>query len=319
MSQFLSHRHNPLRRLNKRLGLAALALSLFITGIGSSTAQDDLPLTAYRQADLTRLTANVQRPNGIAWYDGNLYTACTGDSTIYEIDDTTGQTRTYIFGVRNAHMLHVEESPATGLTLWVPDFGDNSLSQVTRSGVRRIESNMSGAWGIAAVDESRFLITNLLDSTLNLVDRTGEREMLLDDLASPTGLLINDALVYLANTGSTRRAIEWYPLETLLDGSFVRADSSAQVLLSGIQNVTGLQMAPDNKLYFAFSQGTRGVVGRIDPKTCQENGGCTAEEIEIVLFTDLQAPLSGLTITPDGRMFVHEMFSPDLYWVQLDR
>src|SRR5688572_17543621 len=31
------------------------------------------------QADLSVLTGNVQRPNGVTWHDGNLYASCSGD------------------------------------------------------------------------------------------------------------------------------------------------------------------------------------------------------------------------------------------------
>lgn len=285
---------------------------------GFSLAQDNTGFTPFRQADLTRMTANVQRPNGFGWYNGTIYTACTGDGTIYEIDDTTGQTRTYIYGVRNAHTLHVEESTRTGLVLWVPDFGENTLARVTRGGVRAVARNLPGPWGIAPIDDERFLITMLLGNSLEIISQQGERTRLLTDLASPTGLIVTEDRIYVGNTGSTRRAIEWYPRDMVLDGAFRRETPTAQTLVSGIQNVTGLQLAPDGKLYFAYSLGTRGVVGRVDPIACEEAGGCSASEIEVVLYTELSAPLAGLTITPDSRLFVHEMFSPDLYWLALE-
>src|SRR5262245_15258582 len=56
------------------------------------------PLT---QSDLAILTGNVQRPNGLVFFNEKLYTACNGDFTVYEIDATTASTRTYIWGVRN--------------------------------------------------------------------------------------------------------------------------------------------------------------------------------------------------------------------------
>ena len=36
-----------------------------------------------------------------------------------------------------------------------------------------------------------------------------------------------------------------------------------------------------------------------------------------MLYTDLEAPLAGLTISPDMRIFVHSLFSPDIYWAHL--
>jgi hypothetical protein len=88
-------------------------------------------------------------------------------------------------------------------------------------------------------------------------------------------------------------------------------------LVSGLQNTTGLVLGPDGYLYFAYALGTRGVVGRVDPDVCRERGGCSNTDVEIVVFTELAAPLAGLTISPDMRLFVHTMFSPDIYWVQL--
>ncbi|MBK8026003.1 MAG: hypothetical protein IPK19_32610 [Chloroflexi bacterium] len=279
-----------------------------------AAASVSFPLT---QADLVRLTANVQRPNGLGWFESKLYTACTGDGTVYEIDDTTGATRTYIYGIRNAHTLHVEEDANGGIVLWVPDYGANTLAQVTRNGVRTIISGLRGPWGIVALDESRFLLTNLLGNTLNVVDRAGTNTVAVPDLAAPTGLFVDEDIVYVANTGSTRRAIEWYPLEDVVSGEFERTDAVSQVLVSGLQNTTGVQLGSDGFLYFAYALGTRGVVGRVDPEACREAGGCTNEQVEIVLYTDLAAPLAGLVVTPDLRLFVHEMFSPDMYWLSL--
>ncbi len=273
----------------------------------------------FTQSDLIRLTANVQRPNGIYWFDDKLYTACTGDSTVYEIDDTSGQTRTYIFGIRNAHMLYVEDNETSGLTLWVPDYSANTMATVTRAGVRTIARDLQGPWGIAWVDEAQFLVTNLLGNTLNIISRDGDNETVLADLSAPAGIVIDGDRFYVANAGSTRRSIEWYPLAEVMDGGYQRETPQSQILVSGLQNVTGMQMAPSGDLYFTFALGTRGVVGRIDPEDCYAQGGCTNEDVEIVLFSDLTAPLAGLVITPDSRLFVHEMFSPDLYWVALEQ
>lgn len=262
------------------------------------------------QSDLSVLTANVQRPNGITWHDDLLYTACTGDSTVYQINSETGQTRAYIAGVRNAHTLYAEGT-GNDFILWVPDFGNNTFSRITRTRVEPVLEDLHGPWGIAYLDEENFLITNLLGNSLIRVSRDGDAETLLDRLSSPTGIVRDGDIIYIANNGSTRRAIEWYDLNALDD------DSENHVLVSGLQNTTGLQLGPDGYLYFAYAIGTRGVVGRVDPKTCLENGGCSNEQVEVVVFTELPSPLAGLTITPDMRLFIHTMFVPDLYWVQL--
>jgi hypothetical protein len=262
------------------------------------------------QGDLSVLRANVQRPNGIVWHDNFLFTACTGDSTVYEINSETGQTRAYIAGVRNAHMLYAEGT-GESFTLWVPDFGNNTFAVVTRNGANAVLEDLNGPWGIAYQDEENFLITNLLGNSLIRASRDGEAETLLDTLAAPTGILLDGDMLYIANNGSTRRAIEWYDINALDD------DSENHVLVSGLQNTTGLQLGSDGYLYFAYAIGTRGVVGRVNPQTCRENGGCTNEQVEVVVFTELPSPLAGLTLIPDMRLFIHTMFIPDLYWVQL--
>jgi len=271
---------------------------------------------ALTQADLNVLTANVQRPNGLAWFNDMLYAACTGDGTVYEINSRTGQTRTYIFGVRNAQTLYVED-PNDVLTLWVPDYANNTVTRVTRSGVEPIVTDLQGPWGIAYLDEEQFLLTNLLSNTLNRITRDGQNEVVLGDLASPMGLVHDGETVYVANYGSTRRSIEAYSLDALLNGGEISAMDGSPVLVSGLQNASGLQLGVDGKLYFSYSLGNRGLVGRVDPGECMANGGCTNDQVEIVLYSDLAVPLAGLTLTPDMRMFVHTMFVPDIYWAQI--
>lgn len=266
------------------------------------------------QADLQILTGNVQRPNGLAWFNDNLYAACTGDSTVYEVNSRTGQTRPYIYGVRNAQTLYVEgdgENP----TLWVPDYTNNTLTRVTRLEVTDIVGDLEGPWGISYVDEESFLITSLLGNRINLVSRSGEVQPVLEGLASPMGLVHDGETVYVTNYGSTRRSIEYYSYESVVNGVADQLENN--VLVSGLQNTTGLQLGADGLLYFAYSLGNRGLVGRVDPAECAANGGCTNDQIEIVLYTDLPTPLAGLTLTPDMRIFVHTMFAPDIYWAQL--
>ncbi len=67
------------------------------------------------------------------------------------------------------------------------------------------------------------------------------------------------------------------------------------MLVSGLQNTTGLQLGTDGMLYFAYALGNRGMVGRVDPQVCLANGGCSNDQVEIVLYSDLSAPLAGLT------------------------
>lgn len=277
-----------------------------------------IPIASLTQGDLRILTGNVQRPNGITWFEGQIYAACTGDWTIYQLDDETGQTVTYIYGVRNAHTLFPERGADNELNLWVPDFQANSLSRVTRAGIAPVTSNLNGPWGIAYYDAESFIITNIYGNSVSRVGRDGTVTPVIEGLAAPTGIVRDDQNVYVANNGSTRRAIEWYSVSDLAaDQPTPVPEAANRSLVSGLQNVTGLALGPDNFLYFAYSLGTRGVVGRVNPAVCASNGGCTQDQVEIVVLTELAAPLAGLTISPDMRVYLHTMFSPDIYWGQL--
>lgn len=281
-----------------------------------STAGEREPFTPLTQDDLSIVTGNVQRPNGLVWHDGKLYTACTGDGTVYEIDALTGSTLTYIWGIRNAHTLYAENQGTT-LNLWIPDFQANALNLVTRSGVQPVVTGLEGPWGIRYVDEERFLVSNILGGTVNVLTRDGDNTVVLEGLASPTGIDHDGETLFVANNGSTRRSIEYYPLDDVLRGNMDDLPEE-RVLVRGLQNVTGIELGSDGYLYFAYALGTRGIVGRVEPQTCMENGGCTNEQVEIVIYTELAAPLAGLTISPDMRLYIHTMFSPDLYWAQIE-
>ena len=287
-------------------------------GVGTPTTTPEPATTAslpLKQEEMSLLTGNVQRPNALYWFRDYLYAACRGDSTIYEINSRDAMTRPYIYGVLNAHSLHVELDGSGELTLWVPDFERDALVRVTRNGVREVRGELDGPWGIASLGDEQFLITSLRGDETLLVYRGGAARRVIEGLRSPTGIALDDERVYVANTGSARRALEWAPLAEVLSDS--GAPAEPRPLVSGLQNVTGLTLATDGWLYFAYSLGTRGVVGRIQPELCAGQGGCDNDEVEAVLHTDLEAPLAGLSISPDMRIFVHSIYSPDIYWARL--
>lgn len=276
----------------------------------------DQPFT---QADLSVITANTQRPNGIVWHDNYLYTVCSGDWTIYKIDADTGATGQYIYGVRNAHTLYATESNHD-LQLWIPDFQTDTLVRIQRGIVENITTGLDGPWGIAALEDNNFIVTNLKGNNATKINSEGKQEIIISNLRSPTGVATDQTHIYIANTGSARRAIEWFSIEQINEEDTdlpLSADAVAQPLVSGLQNTTGLVIASDGMLYFSYALGTRGVVGRVDPEQCINNGGCSNDQVEIILYTELAVPLAGLTISPDMRLYIHSMFSPDLYWVQL--
>lgn len=268
------------------------------------------------QADLSILSGNVQRPNGLFWHNGMVYAACNGDWTIYEVNADNGSTITYLWGVRNAHDLYVEDDENGGISLWIPDFQANALVSIRGRSMETVVENLVGPWGITPL-ENDFLVTDLLDNALLRISRTGEVSRLMEGFRSPAGIVADTEYLYLANNGSARRAIEWVATNQLDNLDNVSAEEVTQPLVSGLQNTTGLVLGADDLLYFAYSLGTRGVIGRIDPLMCIDNGGCTNDQVEIVVYTDLAAPLAGLALSPDMRLYTHTIFSPDIYYVDL--
>ncbi len=274
--------------------------------------EPDSPIEPFTQADLNVLTGNVQRPNGAVWFADFLYTVCNGDWTIYELNDESGNTRTYIFGVRNAHTMYAEQVAETEpLALWVPDFELNTFNRVTLNGVERIAEDLQGPWGLAYLDENTFLVTNLLANNIVSVTRDGEVTEVMGGLRSPTGIVADGEYIYVANNGSARRAVEWFAV-----GS--DEEPVLNSLVSGLQSVTGMALGSDGYLYFTYALGTRGVVGRVNPAVCRENGGCTNEQVEIVIYTELAAPLAGLTLSPDMVIYMHTIYRPEIYWIDID-
>jgi hypothetical protein len=273
------------------------------------------------QEDLSVLTGNIQRPNGLFWFDNKLYTSCTGDWTIYEIDIETKATVQYIFGVRNSHTLYIERDEQNDETnLWIPDFQTNTLTHINRSGLEVAASNLNGPWGIASLNQNHFLVTNLLGNNAVRISRDGATEDVLTNLRSPTGVAVDGEIVYIANTGSARRAIEWFSSDEITETSEpidTENNSTPHTLVTGLQNTTNITIAGDGYLYFTYALGTRGIVGRVNPQACRDSGGCTHDQVEIVIYTELATPLAGLTISPNMQLFIHSMFSPDIYWVQL--
>jgi hypothetical protein len=267
----------------------------------------------FTQTDLSVLTGNVQRPNGILWFDDFLFTACTGDWTLYRIDDESGQTITYSYGVRSAHTLHIEDD-GSGTELWIPDYDLDMIVRINRqSSPVPVAEDIPNPWGIAYLDEESFLVTSISENSILRVGRDGTSETLLDGFRSPTGIVVTDDVVFVVNNGSSRRSIEWIDKAELV----ANEAPQPQPLLSGVQNDTNLVLGSDGYLYFTYALGTRGLVGRVDPTVCMENGGCSNDEFQIVIYTELAAPLAGLTISDDMRLFIHTIYRPEIYWVDL--
>jgi hypothetical protein len=307
-------------KLTQRIVSAFIALILITIATTQAPTQKEStkPLT---QQDLSILTGNIQRPNGLAWFNNTLYTSCSGDWTVYQINLSTQSTSQYIYGIRNAHTIYVNEKDKQP-DIWIPDFQMNALIHINKGSTETVASDLKGPWGITPINDDTFAITSLLTHRVIAVNRSGATRDLITKLKSPAGITSNADKLYIANSGSSKRAIEWYNIKDLLqtkDGEPTDSTAEDHTLITGLQNVTGLTLAKDGYLYFSYAIGTRGVVGRINPTQCEQKDGCSSDDIEIILYTELAAPLAGLTISPDMKLYIHSIFSPDIYWVQLDQ
>ncbi len=279
---------------------------------------EDEPATAslpalespFLQDDLELIVGNVQRPNGIHWFEGSLFTICNGDWTIYKIDTQTTETVTFVFGVRNGNSL-IAEATEAGFDIWVPDPDTSNLWHVdqSRAAPVSISSDLEAPWGITRAGDGQFLLTDTSANAIIEVGEDGKIETLHDELRSPTGIVHHGGYVYFANGGSARRGIEYFELRE--DGNY----SEIKPLVSGLQNTSNILMSSDGYLYFAYALGTRGVIGRVDPEKCYEEG-CSTDDTEMVVFSDVPAPLA-ITLSDDGRLYLHSRYRPEIYWAQL--
>ena len=289
----------------------ALTTEATVTGnddVDESTAI--APMIPFLQDDLRLLVGNVQRPNGMIWFEDHLYTVCNGDWTIYRVDDESGETITYVFGVKNGHSM-LMESTDDGFDIWIPDPDSETLWRVNqdRLAPERVLSGLKAPWGIARIDDASLLVSDTRANAIIQISESGEAIAIASELRSPTGIAVDENRIYFANGGSARRGIEWILVED--DGTF----SVPKQLVTGLQNTTNIMLGSDGLLYFGYALGTRGVIGRVDPEICLEEG-CSGDETEMVVFSDIPAPLS-LTLSSDLRMFLHSRFRPEIYWVQL--
>ncbi len=264
----------------------------------------------FLQDDMSLLVGNVQRPNGIVWFQDSIYTVCNGDWTIYKIDDETGDTITFVFGVRNGNSLIAERS-ALGFDIWVPDPDNATIWQVdqSRGAPARFISSIEAPWGIVRLVDGRFLVSDTASNSIIEIAASGVTRPIQEGLRAPTGIASDGERIYVANGGSARRGLEFFELAA--NGDF----GEIQPLVSGIQNTSNIAMGTDGYLYFSYALGTRGVVGRVNPLDCLEDG-CANDEVEIVVFSDNPAPLA-ITLSDDMRLFLHSRFRPEIYWVQL--
>ncbi|MCY4464362.1 MAG: hypothetical protein OXE46_02360 [Chloroflexi bacterium] len=277
------------------------------TPTAAATPSTALPTRLpFLQGDLTLLIGNVQRPNGLVYHEGDLFTVCNGDWTVYKVDAQTGDSISFVFGVRNGNSL-IAESTETGFDLFVPDPESGALWQLDQRRLApvKIAERLTGAWGITRLDDNVLLVSDTRANSIFAIESGGAISKLVEGLRAPTGIVRHEDRVYIANGGSARRGIEVFELES----------GELNPLVSGVQNTSNLALGADGFLYFAYALGTRGVVGRVDPLLCLD-GGCSGDDIEPVVFSDVAAPLA-ITLSDDLRLFLHSRFRPEIYWVQL--
>ncbi len=264
------------------------------------------PRLPFLQGDLNLLVGNVQRPNGLVYYDGSLFTVCSGDWTIYKVDAQTGDSTSFVFGVHNGNSLIAERSEA-GFDLFVPDPDTGALWQLDqrRQAPIKVAEQLAAPWGIARLDLETLLVSDTRANAIFAIDNVGEVTTLAEGLRAPTGIVRHEDHLYIANGGSARRGIEAFHL----------ASGELKPLISGIQNPSNIALGADDMLYFAYALGTRGVVGRVDPLLCLEDG-CSSDDVLPVVFSDVPAPLA-ITLADDMRLFLHSRYRPEFYWVQL--
>lgn len=292
--------------------IGSLSLSLIATPTTVFAQEAQPTLEPFIQTDFKVLSGDVQRPNGLFWYDGFLYTGCAGDWTLYRIQAETGETATYIFGIKNVHTLYVEDGPNNHATVWAADFQSNQVVRVhADTGLIPVKAGLANPWGItpSATDDG-FYITQWGTDDIIKMTRDGQVTVLASDFNDPSGIAVTEDTIYVGNHASARRAVEW------LDMSDGALPFEPKPLVTGLQKVTNVVLGPDGLLYIAYALGTRGVVGRIDPELCKESG-CTNTQVELVIWTELAAPLAGLTISPDMKLYVHTMYGSEIYWLQL--
>ena len=288
----------------------ALLIALAV-GVVSGQAEEAPPmLEPYTQADLALIVANVQRPNGMTFFDGHIYTVCNGDWTIYRINTATEDTISFVYGVKDGNSFLVEGTDA-GLDIWAPDPNSNTLWRLDhrRESPVAVAGELAAPWGIARLDDNHLLVSDTRDNAIYRISEIGRKEAVASGFRAPTGLAVDDNRLYIANGGSARRGIEWIAFD---------ADNEASepaTLVNGIQNASNIALASDGYLYFAYALGTRGVIGRVDPRACLDEP-CGNADVEMVIFSDLPAPIA-FTLSPGLRLYLHSRYRPEIYWLQL--
>ena len=283
-----------------------LCMCLRALGQDATATPTPVPQPPYLQGDLTLLVGNVQRPNGLVYHEGSLFTVCNGDWTIYKVDAETGESVSFVFGVHNGNSL-IAETTDSGFDLFVPDPETGTLWQLDerRQSPVKVADELAAPWGITRLDDETLLVSDTRENAIIGVDSDGVTSTLVEGLRAPTGIAHQDGALFIANGGSARRGIEVYDLET----------EELSPLASGVQNISNIVVGADGLLYFAYALGTRGMVGRIDPALCLDEG-CGADDIEPVVFSDVPAPLA-ISLSDDMRLFLHSRYRPEIYWVQL--
>jgi peptide/nickel transport system substrate-binding protein len=254
-------RHDLQRRARQRrlasigAGVATLALAgagaFLITRPPPSLASVDPNAAGLIDAASGRILAEVNtgnRPDAIAFGEGALWVANTGDDTVSRIDPGTRLV------VQTIEVGNGPSGLATGFgSVWVANSGERTVSRINAASNRVVQSITVGNGATAvATGAGAVWVTNAIDGTLSRIDPvTGTVTGLYPVGASPGGIAATDAAVWIADSSV---------------GAVIRVDpaSGRTVASIGVGNGARAIAIANGDIWVANA--LDGTVSRIDPK-----------------------------------------------------
>jgi peptide/nickel transport system substrate-binding protein len=198
-----------------------------------------------------RILAEVNtgnRPDAIAFGEGALWVANTGDDTVSRIDPATRLV------VQTIEVGNGPSGLATGFgSVWVANSGERTVSRINVASNRVVQSITvgNGATAVATGAEAVW-VTNAIDGTLSRIDPvTGTVSGVYPVGASPGGIIATDSAVWIADSSV---------------GAVIRVDpSSGRTVASiGVGNGARAIAIANGDIWVANT--LDGTVSRIDPK-----------------------------------------------------
>ena len=164
--------------------LPTLAQAIPTPTAAATPSPAESPRLPFLQSDLTLLMGNVQRPNGLVYFDGSLFTICSGDWTIYKVDAETGDSISFVFGVQNGNSL-IAESTEAGFDLFVPDPDSGALWQLDqrRQAPVKVAEELAAPWGITRLGDDVLLVSDTRANAVFAINGDGEQTKLVEGAA----------------------------------------------------------------------------------------------------------------------------------------